>query len=48
MSLGNIYNEALHFVIHNFGMRHHSERHNKLVRDALKDMRAAREMGYKP
>lgn len=48
MTLGSIYNESLHFVIHNWHLRHNSPRHFKLVRDALRDMRAAVDLGYEP
>jgi hypothetical protein len=48
MSIGSLYNEALHFVIHNWHMRHASPRHFKLVRDSLRDMRAAKQLGFVP
>jgi hypothetical protein len=48
MSIGSLYNEALHFTIHNWHLRHASPRHFKLVRESLRDMRAAIDLGYKP
>lgn len=48
MSISTEYNEALHFVIHNWYLRHSSPKHFRLVRSALADMRAAVQLGHTP